>query len=217
MKSRVNRISHAHICQVTGFNHLEWYFLIFSLNNIHSKSLRTKPDFIFPSSIFKVCKWICTEFCRTSSFPLNFAHWTAIPVDFHLGSLQHPHTTTTLPQAKWTHPKVLHSFVPRATSKKRIPQYLGAPHGTEAAGAGIGMPRGDGEAGHWRGSSSCSAHRLEWRVWAARGGTGHQCHWLSKSKNRTILRQVPKQGAINFLGTISSYASRLLLYPLYGQ
>lgn len=49
----------------------------------------------------------------------------------------------------------------------------------------------------------------------AQGGTAHQCHWLSKSKNRTILRQVPKQGAIYFLGTISSYASRLLLYPLY--
>lgn len=49
--------------------------------------------------------------------------------------------TTTLPQAKWKYPKVLHSFVHRATDKKWIPQYLQPPHGTETDGAGIRMPR----------------------------------------------------------------------------
>lgn len=69
-----------------------------------------------------------------------------------------------------------------------------------------------------KGKTAPAVHRA-WSagLWTAPRGTGHQCHWLSKSKNRTILRQVPKQGAIYFLGTISSDASRLLFYPLYCQ
>lgn len=46
-----------------------------------------------------MCNWICTEFCRTSSFPLSFVHWAAIPVHFHLGSLQHSMPPPRPPQA----------------------------------------------------------------------------------------------------------------------
>lgn len=148
MKSQVNRISHAHICQVTGSNHLQCYFLIFPLNNLHSKSLRTKPDTFFSSLIFKMCNWICTESCGTCSSPLSFVHRTAIPVDFHLGRLQHS-TPPPSPKSKVKIPQSIAQFCSQGTDKKWIPQCLQPPHGTETDGAGIRMPRRDGEGGHW--------------------------------------------------------------------
>lgn len=215
MKSQVNWISHAHICQVTGSNHLECYFLIFPLNNLHSKSLRTKPDTFFFSPVFKMCNWICTESCGTSSFPLSFVHRTAIPVDFHLGKAPAFHTTT-LPQSENTpeyctvlftgHRQEMDPSEPSATPWNR--NWWSWDQDATERWRSRALRKETAPAGHkgWNAG-----------LWAAGGGTGHQCHWLSKSKNRTILRQVPKQGAIYFLGTISSYASWLLLYPLHGQ
>lgn len=218
MKSWVNRIPHAHICQVTGSNHLECYFLIFSWNNIHSKSLRTKPDTFFfsPQSFsvqlnlhrvlwnFQLPRQFGSQDCNSSGFPPR-----KVPAF---------HTTTTLPQKQSEntpkyctvlftgHRQEMDPSVPSATPWNR--NWWSWDRDARKRWSSRALRKETAPAGHkgWNAG-----------LWAAWGGTDHQCHWLSKSKNRTILRQVPKQGAIYSLGTISSYASRLLLYPFYGQ
>lgn len=133
-------------------------------------------------------------------------------MDSHLGSLQHstpppsPKQSENIPKyctVLFTGPQTRNGSL--SSFRQPVEQKL-----MELGSGGHGEMEKQGTE---KGNSSCSAQRLECRALTARGGTGHQCHWLSKSKNRTILRQVPKQGAIYFLGTISSYASRLLLYP----
>lgn len=163
-----------------------------------------------------MCNWICTEFCGTSSFPLSFVHWTAIPVDFHLGSLQHS-TPPPSPKQSENIPKYCTVLFTGPQTRNGSLSTFSHPMEQKLMELGSGCHGEMEKQGTEKGNSPCRAQRWNAGLWAAAGGTGHQCHWLSKSKNRTILRQVPKQGAIYFLGTISSYASRLLLYPLYGQ
>lgn len=98
---------------------------------------------------FQLPPQFCSLDCNSSGFPPRKS-----PA-FH---------TTTLPQAKWKYPKVLHSFVHRATDKKWIPQYLQPPHGTETDGAGIRMPRRDGEAGHWERKQPLQGTKVECRA-----------------------------------------------------
>lgn len=145
----------------------------------------------------------------------QFCSLAAIPVDFQLGSLQHS-TPPSPREVKISqsiaqfclrgHRQEMDPSVPSATPWNR--SWWSWNQDATKRWRSRALTKETAPAGHkgWNAG-----------LWTARGGTGHQCHWLSKSKNRTILRQVPKQGAINFLGTISSYASRLLLYPLYCQ
>lgn len=168
----------------------------------------TKPDTLFFSSpIFKMCNWIYRDSCGTSNFPLRYA-FCSFDCDF----VRHVHPE--IPQAQWTHRIVLHRFVCRDTRQQMdpfviLPTWWYKTWWSWNQDATNKLQR-NGEAECWEKKNPAFVVRKLCN--AGFFGTLNCLRWdrssvllAKQSKNRTILRQVPGQGAIYFLGTISSY------------